>query len=86
MAKEATARARIDPALKEEAESILAACGLTASQGIGLFYRHVVLHQGLPFPVQIPNAKTRRTLRESDHGRGITRFESAEALFDDLGI
>ena len=86
MAKEATARARIDAELKEKAESILATLGLTASQGIGLFYRQVVLNRGIPFPIQIPNAKTRRALRQSDKGRGVTRFESAAALFEDLGI
>ncbi len=86
MAKEATARARVDATLKEEAESILAECGLTASQGISLFYRQVVLQRGLPFPVRLPNASTRRVLRASDRGRGLTRFESDEALFEDLGI
>jgi DNA-damage-inducible protein J len=86
MAKEATARARVDAELKEQAESILAECGLTASQGISLFYRQVVLNRGLPFPVKIPNAKTRRVLRESEKGRGVTRFESEHALYEDLGI
>lgn len=86
MAKEATARARIDAELKEKAESILAECGLTASQGIGLFYRQVVLNRGLPFPVKIPNARTRRVLRESEKGQGVTRFKSEKALYEDLGI
>ncbi len=86
MAKEATARARVDAQLKQEAESILKECGLTASQGISLFYRQVVLNRGLPFPVQIPNARTRRVLRESDKGQGVTRFPSADALYEDLGI
>lgn len=86
MTKSATARARLEPEVKEEAERILAECGLSASQGIGMFYRQVILHKGLPFPVQTFNEETRRVLRESERGVGITQFDSAEALFEDLGI
>ncbi|MEX2531066.1 MAG: type II toxin-antitoxin system RelB/DinJ family antitoxin [Gemmatimonadota bacterium] len=86
MAKDATARARMDPDLKAEAERILAECGLNATQGINLFYRQVVLRQGLPFDVRIPNAESREAIRESETGEGLVRFGSAEELFRDLEI
>ena len=86
MAKEATARARMDADLKEEAESILAECGLNATQGINLFYRQIVLHRGLPFDVRIPNAESRKAMREIETGEELIRSSSAEALFEDLGI
>jgi DNA-damage-inducible protein J len=86
MAKTATARARMEPEVKAEAEKILEECGLSPSRGINLFYRQVILHRGLPFPVQTFNEKTRRVLRESEEGVGVTQFDSAEALFEDLGI
>jgi DNA-damage-inducible protein J len=86
MAKEATARARIDADLKEEAESILAECGLNATQGINLFYRQIVLHRGLPFDVKIPNAESRKAMREIETGEGLSRFGGADDLFRDLGI
>jgi DNA-damage-inducible protein J len=86
MAKEATARARIDADLKAEAERILAECGLNATQGITLFYRQVVLHHGLPFDVKIPNAESRKAMREIETGDGLIRSDSAEELFRDLGI
>ena len=86
MAKTATARARVEPDVKEEAEKILDECGLSASEAIGLFYRQVILHHGLPFPVQNFNEETRRVLKKSEQGLEVSRFESAEALFDDLGI
>ena len=86
MAKEATARARIDADLKEAAEGILAECGLNPSQGINLFYRQVVLHRGLPFDVRIPNAESRQAIRETETGEGLVRFSSADDLFEDLGI
>lgn len=86
MGKTATARARIEPEIKEEAEKILGECGLTASEAIGLFYRQVILHHGLPFPVQNFSEETRTVLRKSEQGVEVVRFDSAEALFEDLGI
>lgn len=86
MAKTATARARMDAGLKAAAESILAECGLSATQAINLFYRQVLLHQGLPFDGKIPNANTRKAMREGETGEGLVRFSSAEELFRDLRI
>jgi DNA-damage-inducible protein J len=86
MGKSATARARIEPEVKDEAERILDECGLTPSDAIGMFYRQVILHRGLPFPVQSFNEQTRTVLRKSEQGLEVARFDSAEALFEDLGI
>jgi DNA-damage-inducible protein J len=86
MRKTATARARIEPEIKDEAERILEECGLSASEAIGLFYRQVILRHGIPFPVQNFNEETRSILRRSERGVDVARFDSAEALFADLGI
>jgi DNA-damage-inducible protein J len=86
MRKSATARARMEPKVKEEAEKILEECGLSASEAIDMFYRQVILHNGLPFPVQNFNAETRRVLKASEAGLEVKKFDSAEALFEDLGI
>ncbi len=84
--KTATARARLEPRIKEAAERILEECGVGPSEAIGMFYRQVILHHGLPFPVRTFNQETRKVLRKSRQGIGVTRFDSAEALFEDLGI
>lgn len=86
MGKTATARARMEPEIKEEAEKILEECGLSASDAIGLFYRQVILRHGLPFPVQNFNEETRTVLKKSERGLEVTRFDSAAALFEDLGL
>jgi len=86
MAKQAKARERMDEDLKKEAESILAECGLTPTQGINLFYRQIVLHHGLPFDVRIPNAESRKAMSEIETGEGLVKFGSAEELFRDLRI
>lgn len=86
MAKTTIARARIEPDVKREAEKIFAECGLTASQAISIFYRQVILEHGIPFPIRTFNEKTRRVLKASESGIEVEHFDSAEALFRDLGM
>lgn len=79
-------RARVDPALKAQAEDILGKLGLNASDAIRLFYKQVTLRRGLPFEVRIPNAATRKALRDADADRNLTRYESVDAMSRDLDL
>ena len=54
MAKTANLYARIEPEVKEQAESILATLGIPASNAINMFYKQIILQRGLPFDVKIP--------------------------------
>ena len=54
MAKSANLYARIEPTIKEQAETILTALGIPASNAITMFYRQIILNQGLPFEVKLP--------------------------------
>lgn len=80
MFKSAMVRARIEPNLKQEAEAVLGKLGLSPTEAIRLFYRQVSLYRGLPFPVRVPNAKTRKAMRDAVAGRQLTEWESADAL------
>ena len=81
--KTATARALLDPKVKEEAEEILKRLGLSVSKSFELFYRQVIVQRGLPFELHIPNEKTMKAIENSRKGKG-QRFSSAQELFDDL--
>ena len=54
MAKSANLYARIEPEVKEQAEAILSALGIPASNAITMFYKQVILQRGLPFEVKLP--------------------------------
>ncbi|WP_352398474.1 type II toxin-antitoxin system RelB/DinJ family antitoxin [[Clostridium] aminophilum] len=54
MAKTANLYARIEPDVKEQAESILTALGIPASNAINIFYKQIILQRGLPFEVKMP--------------------------------
>ena len=86
MAKSAMIRARVDPGLKEEAESVFAALGLSATQAITLFYQQVTWYRGLPFEVCVPNEVTRQAFEETDAGQNLVRCENAQGLFERLEI
>ena len=57
MAKTANLYARIEPDVKEQAESILTALGIPASNAINMFYKQIILQRGLPFEVKMPAAR-----------------------------
>ncbi len=75
-----TIRANVDATLKAEVEKILETLGLKAGDAIRLFYSEVAAQRKLPFPAHIPNAETRKGLREADEGKNLTHYES----FDDF--
>ncbi len=55
--KSANLYARIEPDVKEQAENILSALGIPASNAINMFYKQIILNRGLPFEVKLPTAK-----------------------------
>ena len=55
MAKSANLYVRIEPEIKEQAEKILSALGIPASNAINMFYKQIILQRGLPFEVKIPD-------------------------------
>ena len=80
MAKTETIRARVEPELKREAEGVLKALGLNASEAITLFYRQVALRRGLPFEISLPNELTRAAIRDALEGRDLTQWTDLEEL------
>lgn len=83
MAKTATINARIEPEIKEKAESIFAALGISASDAIGMFYRQVAFRRGIPFDIYVPNATTVAALEESERGEGGVVHGKTSQLFDE---
>ncbi|MDE0384429.1 MAG: type II toxin-antitoxin system RelB/DinJ family antitoxin [Defluviicoccus sp.] len=84
MSADTVVRARIDSDTKARATEALHAMGLTMSDAIRLLLLRVADEKRLPFDVQVPNATTRRAMKELEAGKG-KRFASAEKLFEDIG-
>ena len=77
-------RARTEPSLKAKAEAVLEKLGLSPTTAINLFYRQVVAHRGLPFDVKLPNAVTRKAMRDAQAGRKLTRGADVDDLIAEL--
>jgi len=86
MSRTAVIRARVEPILKKQAESIFRRLGVSTTQAIGIFYKQVILRQGLPFDVAVPNKTTRETFDATDAGRDVVLCENAKDLFQKLGL
>lgn len=97
--KSSNVAARVEPEVKEKAEAILSQLGISASNGINMFYRQVILWNGLPFRPSIPSsspkslqeitreefdAKMARGLAQARAGEGIAADEFFDALEQEI--
>ncbi|MBO4555362.1 MAG: type II toxin-antitoxin system RelB/DinJ family antitoxin [Elusimicrobiales bacterium] len=87
--------ADVDPAIKKQAESILSKLGISADSGINMFYRQIIIWNGLPFRPALANrrpvalnemskeefdSKMSRGLKQAESGEGM----EADVFFDSL--
>ena len=82
--KSANVAARVEPEIKTKAEEILSQLGISASNGINMFYRQIIFCNGLPFRPQIPMIKPKALDEMSDDefdqkmARALAQAESGE--------
>lgn len=76
--------ARVEPKLKRSAERIFSAIGMTTTEAIRLFLKQVELHEGLPFPVSVPNAETVAAMKEANRPSALKRYRSFRELRERL--
>ena len=84
MRKTATVSARMEPSLKADVETLLRQLGISTTEAINMFYSQIRLHHGLPFPVEIPNETTMKTLEKTDRGEELISYDSVEEMFEAL--
>lgn len=81
-----TLTVRTEKELKDKVGKILHEMGLNHSTAINMFYHKVLDNKGIPFELKITNRDTLKALEDSRNNQGLTRHESPEDLFKDLGI
>ena len=57
MAKTSNVFARVEPEVKEQAETILNQLGIPMSNAVGMFLRQVVLQRGIPYEMKLPKTE-----------------------------
>jgi DNA-damage-inducible protein J len=86
MGKTGYITARVEPKLKARAARVLATVGVSTTDAITMFLRQVVLRNGIPFEVRVPNAETKRAIEElenSDVRSKVKRHATTVELFAD---
>ncbi|MGI0479176.1 type II toxin-antitoxin system RelB/DinJ family antitoxin [Geminocystis sp. CENA526] len=83
MSKNAVIKAVTDAELKTKVEQIFIDIGMTPDEAVNLFYTQVLLHNGLPFDLKIPNQITISAIDDTNKKIGET-FNSVDQLFEDL--
>jgi DNA-damage-inducible protein J len=84
MPKTAIIQARIDPEVKNKAQSIFTKLNITMSEAISLFLTQVTLNKGIPFEIKIPNELTAKTLHDSENGKELHQVSNVDELFQEL--
>lgn len=80
-------RARIEPTVKQNAESILKRLGVSHSTFINMSYRAVVEANGIPLSLHVPNRETAKVLRDARKPakrKGYGKARSVDALMKAL--
>lgn len=79
-----TVQARISSELKQEAEAVFSAVGMSTAEAIRIFLQQVVNSGGLPFQptAKQPNAETLAAMAELEE-RGGQVFVTTDELFTD---
>jgi DNA-damage-inducible protein J len=86
MGQTITLSVRTEKVLKERVGEILHELGLNHSTAINMYYRLIAAQRGIPFEARLPNPTTLQAMEDLEKGRNVKKFETAEELFDDLGI
>ena len=80
MAVNDVVRARIDPATKLAANSVLKEIGLTASDAFRLMMVRVAAEKRLPFEPFIPNAETAIAIQDARDGKTVKAGKSIKSV------
>jgi DNA-damage-inducible protein J len=82
MPKTATINVRVDEAIKAKAEKILSKIGISTSDTVNAMLHQIVLQNGLPFELRIPNAETQKAMRDLEAGLGEKFTSSTKDALD----
>jgi DNA-damage-inducible protein J len=84
MAATETIQIRVDHKTKEKVTHILENLRLNMSDAIKMYLQQIILNNGIPFEVRIPNRKTLKTMAKVNAGIGLHEVADADELLKEL--
>ena len=101
MSKSTNLYIRVEPEVKENAETILTQLGIPMSNAVGMFLKQVILKRGMPFDLTLPalqpldismlteeefHAELEKGYADAERGNVIPAKEAFTSLRGELGI
>ena len=89
MARTANVFARVEPEIKEQAETVLDQLGIPMSNAIGIFLRQIVIQRGIPFEIKLPAKRPlamgelTREQFDAELLKGMTEIENGQVFSAD---
>ena len=80
--KSANVLARVEPEVKEQAESIMSKLGLPASVVINALYKQIILTKSIPFSLSLPTEPTTRDSMTTEEFNSIMENGLSQAKAD----
>lgn len=82
--KTANVTARVEPDIKAQAEAVMAKLGIPVSTAINMFYREIILWNGLPFRPSLPvndlKARDEMTKEEFDQRMAVGLEQAKQGM------
>ena len=80
--KSANVLARVEPEVKEQAESIMSKLGLPASVVINALYKQIIMTKSIPFSLSLPQEPTTRDSMTTEEFNSIMEKGLSQAKTD----
>lgn len=80
--KNATILARVEPEVKEQAESIMSKLGVPASVVINMLYKQIIMTKSIPFSLSLPKELTTLDSMTADNFDSIMKNGLKQAKSD----
>jgi DNA-damage-inducible protein J len=89
MITRSTVQVRIDENIKKPAEILLKQLGIKPSQAINMFYRQIIINEGIPFNItlsKMPNIETSQVIKDVEQNKNLQEYNNFEDAFKGLKI
>ena len=84
MAATETIQIRVDHKTKVKVTHILENLRVNMSDAIKIYLQQIILNNGIPFEVRIPNRKTLKAMADVDAGRNLIEVADEDELMKEL--
>jgi DNA-damage-inducible protein J len=85
MSKDIQINIRLESHLRDEAEKVLGKLGVSLGEAVKIFLNQVVLHNGFPFEIKIPNQETINAFKQTEHDKDkLKTYDSPKELFEEM--